>query len=150
MSCLIRCADFLSYSKKSFSVAPSATDLCFLSVSCHIPVIEGFTGHDVLLPCIYRGHARLPEKVFATWRDRDNSSMLDIRQNVQDFYHQKHKFRGRVESFPGRYRKGNFSITLKNITKSDMGVYQCEVFDVYFKHRVILLVSGEFLSLSEP
>ncbi|XP_026219411.1 CD276 antigen homolog isoform X2 [Anabas testudineus] len=110
------------------------------TASCQVPV-RGFTGDSVLLPCVYRGQDPLPGKVSAFWRDKDDNNVLDINQNVPDVLSANQRFKGRVESFPDEYHKGNFSIIMRNLQLSDSGVYDCDILHVDVKYQVRLTVS---------
>uniref|UniRef100_A0A7N6BCL6 Ig-like domain-containing protein n=1 Tax=Anabas testudineus TaxID=64144 RepID=A0A7N6BCL6_ANATE len=81
-----------------------------LSASCQV---AGFLEEDVLLPCVYTEEDPLPEEVSVFWRDKDD--------NVDQV------FRGRVLSFPDRYKEGNFSISLKKLRQSDRELYECHI-----------------------
>ncbi|XP_067357306.1 V-set domain-containing T-cell activation inhibitor 1-like isoform X3 [Channa argus] len=102
--------------------------------------VTGDIGGDALLPCFYNGGG-LPGKVTAYWRDKDDNNVLDIIQNVPNNSSQNSKFKGRVTSFPDLYKKGNFSIVLKNLQKQDSGVYQCDIIAVDYTNKVTLTVS---------
>ncbi|XP_067357299.1 CD276 antigen homolog isoform X1 [Channa argus] len=107
--------------------------------------VTGDIGGDALLPCFYNGGG-LPGKVTAYWRDKDDNNVLDIIQNVPNNSSQNSKFKGRVTSFPDLYKKGNFSIVLKNLQKQDSGVYQCDIIAVDYTNKVTLTVSEKMVT----
>ncbi|XP_070786591.1 V-set domain-containing T-cell activation inhibitor 1-like [Enoplosus armatus] len=110
-------------------------------VSCQVKV-QGFVGDTVLLPCFYNEDDPLPKTVSVFWRDKDDSNVLDIIQNVPDLSTQNQKFRGRVLSFLDQYKEGNFSIVLNNVQRSDSSPYECHIPEVDFEQHVSLTVSG--------
>ncbi|XP_059184180.1 V-set domain-containing T-cell activation inhibitor 1-like [Centropristis striata] len=117
------------------------------TVTCQSRV-QVYIGDDVLLPCQYS----IPpsETVSVFWRDKDDSVVLDIRQSVADLSTQNQKFRGRVFSDQSLYKKGNFSIEVKNVQRSDGGQYDCNIPSKSFKHSVSLTVSGERVATVGP
>lgn len=113
----------------------------FLTVSCQVPVITGFKGEDVLLPCIYKGRD-LPKQVSVHWRDKDDKKVLVIIESSPKFNSQDQIFKDRVESFPDVYKDGNFSVILKNLQQTDSGTYICNFPTLQFSSTVQLSVSG--------
>lgn len=112
--------------------------------------IEGFIGDTVLLPCIYREVHLLPDPVTVFWRDQNDLSVLDIMKNVPDNSTQNQKFKGRVSSFPEFYKKGNFSIIMKNVQQSDSGPYECHIPKVDFQLHISLSVSDKRVEAATP
>lgn len=104
--------------------------------------IEGFIGDTVLLPCIYREVHLLLDPVSVFWRDQNDWIVLDIIRNVPYNLTQNQKFKGRVSSFQEFYKKGNFSIFMKNVQQSDSGPYECHIPKVDFQLQISLSVSG--------
>ncbi|KAF3688293.1 CD276 antigen -like protein Precursor [Channa argus] len=124
-----------------FSVIYILVVFTLTAVSCQHQVISSFTGGNVLLPCVYERRDSSSNKVNVFWRDKYDDHVLDIIQNEADRQFQHQNFIDRVEGFPDQYKKGNFSIILKDLRQSDSGVYECFVEDV--KQSVQLTVSGE-------
>ncbi|XP_072235330.1 V-set domain-containing T-cell activation inhibitor 1-like [Leuresthes tenuis] len=114
---------------------------CWTSVSCQqLEVVGGFVGGNVMLPCSYRGS--LPEKVNVFWRnDRNNERVLDITDSGEDLTTQDQRYKGRVSSFPDQYKKGNFSLSMKDLQQQDSGTYECHIPAVGHERRVKLTVS---------
>ncbi|KAK2851954.1 hypothetical protein Q5P01_008230 [Channa striata] len=110
------------------------------TVNYQTPVIESFTGQDVLLPCVYRGDP-LPETLSVYWRDKGDNIVLDIRRQHPYEESQSQEFRGRVESVPDLYKKGDFSIVLKKVQLMDSGTYRCYIPQVDFQQTVLLIVA---------
>ncbi|XP_049426441.1 CD276 antigen homolog [Epinephelus fuscoguttatus] len=100
--------------------------------------VSACIGNSVLLPCIYDVSSQ-PVSVF--WRDEDNRVVLDIKQNVPNNSTQDGKFSGRVFSHPELYRKGNFSVTMRDVLPSDSGLYDCVFPALSDRHKVSLTVS---------
>ncbi|KAK9524273.1 hypothetical protein VZT92_018123 [Zoarces viviparus] len=109
------------------------------TVSC-VEEAEASTGGDVLLKCVSDKPLLAPFSVF--WRDKDDNNVLDIRGNKEDRKGQSEKFKGRVFSEEKLYEKGNFSIQMKNVRRSDSGLYDCNI-PGKFKQSVRLTVTDE-------
>lgn len=101
--------------------------------------VNACPGDSVLLPCVHEVSS-LPETVSVFWRDKDDSVVLDIKQNVPIYSTQDRKFKGRVLSVELN-RKGNFSVTMTNVSLSDSGPYTCVVLKMSGRQRVSLTVS---------
>ncbi|XP_044043582.1 CD276 antigen homolog [Siniperca chuatsi] len=119
------------------------------TVTCQVNVV-GFIGDTVLLPCFYSDVSALKDPFSVFWRDKDNSNVLDIKDNAPDISAQGAKFKNRVSSFQELYKKGNFSITVKNVQQSDSGTYECHIRSVDFEQRVSLSVSGKRVVAATP
>ncbi|XP_076831592.1 uncharacterized protein LOC143477022 isoform X2 [Brachyhypopomus gauderio] len=84
-------------------------------------------GDTVMLPCYTQGPLPL-EGLRVEWRKKDSESVVNIFQHGESRPDlQSPSFRGRAHFFPDEVSKGNFSILLKNLEKSDSGVYKCTV-----------------------
>ncbi|KAL6461897.1 hypothetical protein MHYP_G00300420 [Metynnis hypsauchen] len=110
-----------------------------LSVS--LQEIEAGVGDTIILPCSNIDEA-LQYKLTVFWRFRYNSTVYDIIDNRASFDEQDASYRGRVESFPAEWTKGNFSITLSNVTRADAGTYTCFIPAVSANTELILTVKG--------
>lgn len=126
----------------SLGVRMSIILVCSLNtVSCQIEV-KVYIGDVALLPCIYND--AVPDKVTISWRDKDNNNVLDIKENIPKLESQSEKFKGRVTSFSNQYKKGNFSISLKEVQQGDAGVYECNIRVLEgSQQKVKLTVTGE-------
>ncbi|KAK2857054.1 hypothetical protein Q5P01_005789 [Channa striata] len=118
-------------------------------VRCEVEV-QAYLGEDVLLPCVYSRISPVPETGSIFWRDKDNNAMLNVIRKETTESFECRNFRGRVKGFPDQYRKGNFSIILKNVSLLDRGAYECHVPAVDFMCRVQLAVSGERPASTSP
>ncbi|XP_017544830.1 CD276 antigen homolog isoform X2 [Pygocentrus nattereri] len=101
--------------------------------------IEGFVCDTVILPCLSSGK-ELPNKVTVFWRFRDSGTVYDIVDSRASLDEQDAPFRGRVDSFPDEWTKGNFSIKLSRVKKTDGGTYNCFVLSINTQTRVHLTV----------
>lgn len=113
----------------------------FLPVSCQNR-INGSVGDNVLLPCA--GPKLLPEQVFVLWKDKNDRTVVDIIKSLVKSDTQDPIFEGRVDSFSGAFKDGNFSIVLKNVQESDSGTYSCNFPKLRISDSVQLSVSGLF------
>ncbi|XP_017568718.1 CD276 antigen homolog [Pygocentrus nattereri] len=111
-----------------------------LSVS--LQEIEAGVGDTVILPCS-NSDEPLQYKLTVFWRFRYNSTVYDIIDSRASFDKQDASFRGRVESFPAEWTKGNFSIALSNVTRADTGMYSCFIPAVPANTELILTVKED-------
>ncbi|XP_036431207.1 uncharacterized protein LOC118811104 [Colossoma macropomum] len=84
-------------------------------------------GDTVLLPCFSQSPLPL-EGLQVEWRKADSESLVILfprGESRPDL--QSQSFRDRVHLFPDEISKGNFSILLNNVVKTDAGVYRCKV-----------------------
>lgn len=106
--------------------------ICFLiSLSSEASVqktFEGFIGGSALFPCYY-DPSRL-KLISAHWRLNDSLNVYDILSGRGTDNEQDPQFKGRTETFPTDYMKGNFSLRLRGLTWSDVGAYCCSISDV--------------------
>ena len=116
-------------------------DLMCVSVclSVSLQEIEAAVGDAVILPCSHNKAVQGEVSVF--WRYGDTSTVYDIINSRATDY-QDESFRGRVDSFPAEWPKGNFSIRLSNVTKPDGGKYTCFIPAVHTQSSVYLSVKG--------
>ncbi|KAM7365861.1 hypothetical protein PAMP_016754 [Pampus punctatissimus] len=94
------------------------------TVTCEHEV-KGYIGDTVLLPCSYT--SPVPQTFIISWRDKDDTNVLDIKDNVINSETQSARFKGRVTSFPSVYMRGNFSILLRDVQQADAGIYGCHI-----------------------
>ncbi|KAB5526183.1 hypothetical protein PHYPO_G00148780 [Pangasianodon hypophthalmus] len=85
-----------------------------------VQVVNANLGRSVILPCT-ANHDTLT----AYWRYNDSKTVCDIIRGKVNFEEQDPVYKSRVESFPSKFAKGNFSIKLSNLKKSDAGIYTC-------------------------
>ncbi|XP_036436926.1 uncharacterized protein LOC118815101 [Colossoma macropomum] len=85
---------------------------------------------DVLLPCNFEATLLGSNKtadIAAVWSQRnitaDNLVEISLQGEVQ-FWNNRG---GRIKPFPKLSESGNFSILLRNVQQSDLGLYRCEL-----------------------
>uniref|UniRef100_A0A4W4HF48 Ig-like domain-containing protein n=1 Tax=Electrophorus electricus TaxID=8005 RepID=A0A4W4HF48_ELEEL len=78
----------------------------------------------------------------AFWRYEDSKTVFDIMRGRVSLEEQDAVYRGRVDSFPEEYTKGNFSIRLRDVKLSDAGMYSCFIPHVSEQTIVELIVKG--------
>ncbi|KAK3554496.1 hypothetical protein QTP70_024292 [Hemibagrus guttatus] len=90
------------------------------------PVVAQLGG-SVLLPCFIESPLPL-EGLQVEWRKKDSDSLVSLFQQGESRLDlQSQVFKGRVDLFPDKISKGNFSILLKNVLEEDAGGYRCKV-----------------------
>ena len=100
---------------------------------------------SVLLPCKTRVH--LPQDVVVAWKNRKMFEDLCVYQKISDQpEEQDDLYRDRTE-FKRSLRTGNLSLTLKNPTAFDTGIYICTVYSregqTLMEKQVFLQVKGQ-------
>lgn len=105
------------------SVLPVCFCILLLNEASMQDIVQGFVGDFALLPC----HPETGQvKVHtAHWRYNDNKNVYDILKGQGTTKEQDAEYKGRTETFPAEYSKGNFSLRLGNLQKSDEGSYCC-------------------------
>ncbi|KAF5896081.1 uncharacterized protein DAT39_014226, partial [Clarias magur] len=88
--------------------------------SQNVRVVNGTLGGTVILPC-----STSQRNTNVYWRYGEKTTVCDIIAGEVDFEEQDAVYKDRVESFPIEFAKGNFSIKLKKLKKSDEGIYTC-------------------------
>ncbi|XP_039654144.1 muscle M-line assembly protein unc-89-like [Perca fluviatilis] len=91
-------------------------------------VIKVEHGDDVTLPC-----SLWPKDIQSTWFEWEKCDDDDQKVFLYDYGDlysderpgQSEKFKGRVSHFPKELEQGNASITIRNMTWADSGVYRC-------------------------
>jgi len=87
-----------------------------------VTAVSGFIGDSVILPC------SIPESELegaaVHWRDDQGNKVFDIFVNTTD---EDKEYKNRVETFPDEQKKGNVSIRLIGLQKTDEGMFTCTV-----------------------
>ncbi|XP_016119120.1 myelin-oligodendrocyte glycoprotein [Sinocyclocheilus grahami] len=84
-------------------------------------IVQGFIRDSALLPC-ESGQLKVNT---AHWRYNDSKNVYDILNGQGTTKEQDAEYKGRTETFPAEYSKGNFSLRLGNLQKRDEGSYCC-------------------------
>ncbi|XP_054908988.1 V-set domain-containing T-cell activation inhibitor 1-like [Poeciliopsis prolifica] len=101
----------------------NASQECF---SVKVEVQEG--AESVVLPCQY--NQVLEEVVTVKWSRRNlNPSIVHQRREGDDLRSQNQLFRGRTSMRSDTLDSGDFSLTLKDLQLSDIGIYICSMID---------------------
>lgn len=86
-------------------------------------VVQGFIGGSAVLPC-HPGTEQI-KIITAHWRYEDSKNVYDIQDGKGTTKEQDPEYKGRTETFPAEYSKGNFTLRLGNLQKGDEGSYCC-------------------------
>uniref|UniRef100_A0AAQ5Z121 Ig-like domain-containing protein n=1 Tax=Amphiprion ocellaris TaxID=80972 RepID=A0AAQ5Z121_AMPOC len=103
--------------------------VCFFFVS-----VEAKTSEDVILPC--RSPSERAIKLLK-WKKQDKDLegfVFFFRENRSYESYQIPSFKHRVQLSDPRMKDGDVSVTVKNVTSSDSGEYECS-FHISRKHR---------------
>uniref|UniRef100_A0A672TBD4 Ig-like domain-containing protein n=1 Tax=Sinocyclocheilus grahami TaxID=75366 RepID=A0A672TBD4_SINGR len=118
-------------------------DLCL-----QVPV-EGFIGDSVLLPCSSAEHDLKLQDINVLWRNKDSETIYDLIKGKASVEQQDPRYKNRAETFPEEYERGNFSIKLQNLTRTDEGEFSCFITHTDELRTIQLIVKGETKSQSE-
>ncbi len=108
--------------------------------------VEGFVGDSAVLSC------SIPEseiqgkieKISVHWRDDDGKKVCDFTGGNRTC-HQAPEYKNRVEMFPEEHKKGNFSIKLNRLQKTDARKYICHITGPSQNHTITeLQVEGVY------
>ncbi|XP_037614539.1 uncharacterized protein LOC119481540 [Sebastes umbrosus] len=80
-------------------------------------------GEDAILPCQLK--ETFSSTISVLWK-RNGTIVHLYRSKADDLVKQDKNFVGRTSLFPDELAKGNFSLTLTNVTELDAGNYTCE------------------------
>ncbi|KAG7315433.1 hypothetical protein KOW79_021521 [Hemibagrus wyckioides] len=79
-------------------------------------------GDKVILSCSINPTGVVGDVI---WKYEEEKVVVDIISGKEDFNDQSPEYRGRVKTFTTEIAKGNFSIQLSNLTRTDSGIYTC-------------------------
>uniref|UniRef100_A0A8C1Q5V8 Ig-like domain-containing protein n=1 Tax=Cyprinus carpio TaxID=7962 RepID=A0A8C1Q5V8_CYPCA len=91
--------------------------------------VKGFVGESAVFPCSIPDseiQGKI-EKFNVHWRDNEDKLVCDIIASNRTCTDQDPKYKFRVETFPDEYKKGNFSIKLSSLQKTDARKYICHI-----------------------
>lgn len=84
--------------------------------------VDAVVGDSVILMC---SASRSENGVF--WQHENTKSVYDIIDGKENLHDQDAAYKGRVNSFPSEFSKGNYSITLRDVKLTDAGSYSCSI-----------------------
>ncbi|XP_029375240.1 CD276 antigen homolog [Echeneis naucrates] len=111
------------------------------AVSC-LTAVKARVGADVLLSCVHPDVSAVPQNMSFLWMDQQSRVLMTSLHGAPGNGYQHEAFRGRVASFPGLSSKGNFSVVLQTVQKTDSNNYTCIVPQLNLQQEVMLTVSG--------
>lgn len=98
------------------------------SFSFLVDNMSGFIGDSAVLPCsppLSEIQGLRIQDVKVHWRDDEGKNVLDIIGGNKVVEEQAPEYKNRVETFPEEYKRGNFSIKLNSLQKTDARKYTC-------------------------
>ncbi|KAF4097870.1 hypothetical protein G5714_021878 [Onychostoma macrolepis] len=104
--------------------------LLYITGSFSDPVkVEGFVGDSADFSCsIPESEIQSKIEEFSVhWRDNEEKSVCDFIGGNRTCKDQAPEYKDRVETFPEEYKKGNFSIKLNHLQKTDARKYVCHI-----------------------
>lgn len=104
---------------------------------------EGVTGGSVLLPCVTNKSEHNLQDIEVAWRYNDKLNVYEIIRGKSSLKDQEHRYKNRIDAFPGEFVKGNFSLKLNNLTHNDAGEYQCFIKHSYEPVTIQLHIIGK-------
>ncbi|XP_076851992.1 CD276 antigen homolog [Brachyhypopomus gauderio] len=103
-------------------------------------IIQSTISDSVILHCASSEATMRRSSLNVFWRYGDSKTLIDIIHGRASLVEQETAFRGRVDSFPGEYRNGNFSIRLRDVKLSDAGTYTCFIPHAGMEMKLDLMV----------
>ncbi|CAM4654786.1 unnamed protein product [Leuciscus chuanchicus] len=88
---------------------------------------EGVIGGSVLLPCSSTEHDLKLQDITVFWRHNGSKIVYDIVMGKDSPERHHPRYKNRTETFPHEYLRGNFSIKLTDLTRTDGGKYTCYI-----------------------
>ncbi|XP_059399560.1 CD276 antigen homolog isoform X4 [Carassius carassius] len=87
--------------------------------------VEGFIGGSVVLPCSSDEHDHKLQDIHVLWRNKDSEIFYNLISGKDSVAGQNPRYKNRAQTFPEEYERGNFSIKLQNLTRTDEGEFSC-------------------------
>ncbi|XP_067270990.1 HERV-H LTR-associating protein 2 [Pseudorasbora parva] len=108
--------------------------------------VQGFIGDSVVLPC---RSTKQPKIFTAHWRYEDSKNVYDIEDGKGSPNEQDPVYKSRTETFPAEYSKGNYSLRLRKLQKSDAGSYCCFITEFDVQICTVLQVKEKPVGIQE-
>lgn len=100
--------------------------------------VQYFVGESAILPCSYTEDKKQVDKVF--WRHNANKKVYEFSPGRIS---EEVKYDTRAESFPEEYERGNYSIKITKLEKTDEGAYSCFIIPAYHNENMHLIIKAE-------
>ncbi|XP_059497235.1 uncharacterized protein LOC125448528 [Stegostoma tigrinum] len=116
------------------------------AVSGDSPVsVSGFAGEQVVLPCIYKGKIPVSD-LLVIWGRRKTEIVHKFVYGNDNLREQDTQFINRTNLFKDQLEKGNWSVLISDLQKTDQDEYQCQIFwnttvGVYWEQTEIVHLS---------
>ncbi|XP_051978182.1 HERV-H LTR-associating protein 2 isoform X2 [Xyrauchen texanus] len=109
-------------------------------------LIEGVEGESIILPCSHKNIALEEHQITVHWRHKDIRNVYDIIHGRVSVQEQDPAYKNRTTVLPKECSKGDFSLILADLQRSDGGSYLCFVPDAGVFHSVQLVVKERSFS----
>ncbi|XP_051551378.1 CD276 antigen homolog [Myxocyprinus asiaticus] len=103
-------------------------------------LIEGVEGDSIILPCSHKSIALEEQQLTVHWRHKDTRNVYDIIHGRVSVQEQDPAYKIRATVLPKECKKGDFSLILTDLQRSDGGMYLCFVPDAGVFQSVQLVV----------
>nr|XP_055074615.1 CD276 antigen-like [Misgurnus anguillicaudatus] len=108
---------------------------------CLKVTVQYFVGDSAILNCSYSEDKKQVDKVF--WRHNDSKKVYEFSPvNISQDVKSKSI---RVESFPDEYKRGNYSIKIKELKTNDEGKYTCFITPADHYENMYLIIKAKGL-----
>ncbi|XP_026053946.1 ICOS ligand-like [Carassius auratus] len=104
--------------------------------------VEGFVGGSVVLPCSSAEHVLKLQDTDVHWRHNSSKIVYDLVKGEDSLEEQDPRYKNRTKTFPEECVRGNFSISLSDLTHADAGKYNCLI-TPSSKHETVELIINE-------
>ncbi|TTW40631.1 Butyrophilin-like protein 8 [Bagarius yarrelli] len=105
-------------------------------------------GDSVMLPCFVDPPAP-PEELEVEWKRNDTGTLVHLWQDGKSRPESQNPlYRERAHFFTEEIAHGNFSLFIKNVSRTDVGVYKCVVYTHLEKAETLIEIETEHLIVS--
>nr|XP_015194692.1 PREDICTED: butyrophilin-like protein 2 isoform X3 [Lepisosteus oculatus] len=105
-------------------------------------------GEDAVLPCYLSPRESVEDLEIRWFREISRPPVCLYQYRKYNSDRQDPAYRGRVELFSNELSRGNVSLTLRNITRSDHGQYTCMVLSDLWEDDTVIDLSVRAVSVS--